>query len=41
MLKIEIAGSEYPNMTLIELIGLRASGKDESLEVDFFHPRYC
>lgn len=36
VLKIEIAGSKYPDMTLIELPGLRTSSKDKSSEVDSF-----
>jgi GTPase SAR1 family protein len=36
VLKIEIAGSKYPDMTLIELPGLRIPGKDESSEEDSF-----
>ncbi|RLL94583.1 hypothetical protein CFD26_102665 [Aspergillus turcosus] len=36
VLKIEITSSKYPDMTLIELPGLRTSGKDDSSEVDSF-----
>jgi hypothetical protein len=36
VLKIKIASSKYPDMTLIELPGLRTSGKDESSEADSF-----
>ncbi|KAF7114502.1 hypothetical protein CNMCM5793_008806 [Aspergillus hiratsukae] len=36
VLKIEIAGPSYPDMTFVELPGLRTSGKDESPEEDSF-----
>ncbi|GFF35602.1 hypothetical protein IFM58399_04273 [Aspergillus lentulus] len=36
VLKVEIDGSKYPDMTLIELPGLRIPDKDESSEEDTF-----